>query len=105
MMNSMQSKRTFTSFRLCSVVLIAILAVGTISSLLAEKPAKSGGQIDDLLRDAVKQKKVAGVVAMVSSADKISYQGAAGKQDSTKNIPMAVSSIFRIASMTKPVTS
>jgi methyl acetate hydrolase len=42
---------------------------------------------------------------MVAVADRVIYQGASGKQDTIKNIPMTVDSIFRIASMTKPITS
>src|SRR5437660_10310556 len=42
---------------------------------------------------------------MVAVADKVTYQGTFGKRDTTKNIRLTVDSIFRIASMTKPVTS
>ncbi len=42
---------------------------------------------------------------MVAVADHVTYQGASGKRDTIKNIPMTVDSIFRIASMTKPITS
>src|SRR5215510_4749777 len=104
-MNAAPAKRTFVNLCACSVVLVAILAAGTISSLFAEKPANPGTQIDELLRNAVNQKKLAGVVAMAWRGDKPIYEGAAGQQDAGDNIPMALSSIFRIASMTKPVTS
>jgi CubicO group peptidase (beta-lactamase class C family) len=42
---------------------------------------------------------------MVYVADHVTYQGASGKRDTIKNIPITVDSIFRIASMTKPITS
>ena len=42
---------------------------------------------------------------MVAVGDRIVYEGASGKRDTTKNIPMTADAIFRIASMTKPVTS
>src|SRR6516162_4824413 len=42
---------------------------------------------------------------MVAVEDRVTYQGASGKRDTTKNIPMTPDSIFRIASMTKPITS
>jgi len=57
------------------------------------------------LREAVDENKLPGIVAMVAVADHVIYQGASGKQDTIKNIPMTVDSIFRIASMTKPITS
>lgn len=46
-----------------------------------------------------------GIVAMVTDADGVIYSRATGKQDVTRDVPMAVDTIFRIASMTKPVTS
>jgi methyl acetate hydrolase len=73
--------------------------------VFSQEATKSGNQIDQVLRDAVNEKKVPGIVAMVSVADKVIYQGAAGLRDSTKNIPMTADSIFRIASMTKAITS
>jgi hypothetical protein len=42
--------------------------------------------MDQVLRDAVNEKKVPAVVAMVSVADKVIYQGEFGKRDATKNI-------------------
>jgi len=52
--------------------------------------------LDDLLRAAVEQRRVPGVVAMVATADGIAYEGAFGFDKDA---------IFAIASMTKPVTS
>jgi CubicO group peptidase (beta-lactamase class C family) len=57
------------------------------------------------LGEAVDEKKLPGIVAMVAVADHVIYQGASGKRDTIKNIPMTVDSIFHIASMTKPITS
>jgi len=42
---------------------------------------------------------------MVARGDAVVYQGAFGKQYVAKGVPMAADSIFRIASMTKAVTS
>src|SRR5258708_1448260 len=42
---------------------------------------------------------------MVAVGGRVTYQGAFGKRDTTKNVPMPADTIFRIASMTKPVTS
>src|SRR5262245_53329403 len=86
-MNAAPAKRTFVNLCACSVVLVAILAAGTISSLLAQKPANPGTQIDELLRNAVNQKKLAGVVAMAWRGDKLIYQGAAGQQDARQQYP------------------
>jgi methyl acetate hydrolase len=85
--------------------LVVVLATAPILTLLADGSTKPANQIDQVLRTAVDEKKVPGVVAMVAVADQVTYQGASGKRDTIKNTPMTVDSIFRIASMTKPVTS
>jgi methyl acetate hydrolase len=85
--------------------LVVVLAAAPILTLLADSSTKPANQIDQVLRTAVDEKKVPGIVAMVAVADQVTYQGASGKRDTIKNIPMTIDSIFRIASMTKPVTS
>ncbi len=85
--------------------LVAVLATATVLTLFADRSAKSSNQIDQVLREAVDEKKLPGIVAMVEVADHVIYQGASGKRDTITNIPMTVDSIFRIASMTKPITS
>jgi CubicO group peptidase (beta-lactamase class C family) len=62
-------------------------------------------EINALLQSAVQRGVVPGVVAMVANKDTILYQGAFGLMDVGKEKPMAKDTIFRIASMTKPVTS
>lgn len=86
-------------------LLAAILAIAAILTLFADSATKSSSAIDQVLREAVEEKKLPGIVAMVAVGDQITYQGASGKRDSIKNIPMTMDSIFHIASMTKPVTS
>jgi CubicO group peptidase (beta-lactamase class C family) len=86
-------------------VLVVALATATVLTLFAGSSTKSSNRIDQVLREAVDQKKLPGVVVMVANADGVVYQGASGKRNTAKNAPMTVDSIFRIASMTKPITS
>lgn len=86
-------------------ILVAALVTATTLTLFAQSSTQSSKQIDRVLRDAVNEKKVPGIVAMVAVADHVIYEGASGKRDTMENIPMTVDSIFRIASMTKPITS
>ncbi len=92
-------------------ILVAALATVTILTLFAGGSTKSNSStkpknpIDRVLRETVEENKLPGIVAMVAVADQVVYQGASGKQDTIKSIPMSVDSIFRIASMTKPITS
>src|SRR5881397_486560 len=68
-------------------------------------PEKGISEIDALLQEAVRQGTVPGVVAIVINNDRVLYQSAFGLMDTGKRKPMQKDSIFRIASMTKPVTS
>jgi len=77
----------------------------TKSTNQAASSSTSSNAIDKVLQEAVGEKKLPGIVAMVAVGDRIVYEGASGKRDTTKNIPMTANAIFRIASMTKPVTS
>ena len=48
---------------------------------------------------------LAGAVVIVGTKDKIVYEGATGMANSADRIPMEPSTLFRIASMTKPITA
>ena len=85
--------------------LIAALATAGIAPLLAGTSTDSNNQIDQVLREAVKEGKLPGIAAMVAVGDQVVYQGASGNRDTVKNISMTLDSIFRIASMTKPITA
>jgi len=91
--------------RFSRIILVATLVTATALTLSAQSSTKASNPIDQVLRAAVNEKKIPGVVAMVAVADKVTYQGAFGKRDTTENIEMTADSIFRIASMTKPITS
>ena len=54
---------------------------------------------------AAERSEVPGTVTLIVNRDGVIYEGAAGKQDVARGIAMPVDAIFRIASMTKPVTS
>jgi CubicO group peptidase (beta-lactamase class C family) len=62
-------------------------------------------RIDSLIRDAVERRQIAGGVALLARHGKLGYLKAIGRQDIEANKPMAADTLFRIASMTKPVTS
>ena len=60
-------------------------------------------RIDDLINQHVEEKKIAGAVVLVARRGKIAYFRATGLADIDK--PMQKDTIFRIVSMTKPLTS
>ena len=61
--------------------------------------------IDEALRNAVDRKEIPGVVAMAADRSQVIYQGAFGMADIAAARPMQLDALFRIASMTKPVTA
>jgi CubicO group peptidase (beta-lactamase class C family) len=73
--------------------------------LHAQHRLRSSAEIDAYLTSAVRDAGIPGIVALVVEADGVLYDGAFGRQDVARDLPMATDTIFRIASMTKPVTS
>ncbi len=96
-------------------VLLAVALSATISVFGADleraKPEDVGlssqrlARIDEVLGAKVKAGEIPGYVALVARRGKVVYHVAAGMQDPTTKKPMAPDSIFRIYSMTKPITS
>jgi len=70
----------------------------------AQQP-QSSLAIDEAMRGAVARKEVAGVVVMAADRKGIIYQGAFGVADIAEARPLKLDALFRIASMTKAVTS
>ena len=100
------AKRLMLITALAVLLLLAvILPTSSRSVALPTLKAKEVGAIDQMFEAAIAKKEVPGVVAAVVNKDQILYLKAFGKQDVAKNIPMAKDTVFRIASMTKPVTS
>lgn len=61
--------------------------------------------IDAVLRRAVDAGEVPGVVALAASDEGVLYEGAFGARDMAQGTAMTPDTVFRIASMTKAVTS
>jgi methyl acetate hydrolase len=81
-----------------------VLSAGTA---LAQGRFPDAGRaaVDSYLQQAVTAGAVPGVVAMVVDRNEVLYLGAFGRRDVARDLPMQTDSIFRIASMTKPITS
>jgi CubicO group peptidase (beta-lactamase class C family) len=79
-----------------------------LSAARAQEPAvsrASAERIVALLQDHVARKQIAGAVVLVAQHGRLLLLQAVGKQDVEAGVAMTPDSIFRIASMTKPVTS
>jgi CubicO group peptidase (beta-lactamase class C family) len=76
---------------------VAPESVGLHASKLAEATS--------LLKQFVAEKKIAGAVAAVSRQGKVAYFESVGVQDFDTRAPMTETSLFRIYSMTRPITA
>ena len=61
--------------------------------------------LSSFLSDAVSHGDVPGVVVLVTTPDRVIYHEAFGKMNVAQGVEMRKDSIFRIASMTKALTS
>ncbi len=100
--------------RPCALALIWLAAVArpmVAGPLPAGDPAAEGfvpaklDPIQRMIADAVARKKVAGVATLVARHGKVVHAGTAGLADVEVGRPLERSTLFRIASMTKPITS
>src|SRR5215470_2270003 len=86
------------------VVLPMTIAIAN-NAAQAQDRTRAGALIDQKLREAVERKQVPGVVALVTDRKGVVYQGAFGVADVATGQPLSADSMFRIASMTKAITS
>ena len=88
-----------------AVAIAAAASVGTTSARRATAQGSARAQIDGVLRQAVDAKEVPGVVAMAATDKGVLYEGAFGLRALDQSTPMTLDTVFRIASMTKAITS
>src|SRR6516162_660940 len=69
--------------------------------LSAEKLAR----VKTLVQGAVDKNQTAGVVVLIARRGKVAYLEAFGKLNASTGEPMPLDAIFRIHSMTKPITT
>jgi len=90
-----------------TILILLILATGAVA--IAQRPAAAAASkttLDEELKSAIGRGDIpGGLVVMAATKDRTLYQGAFGKADVANDHPMTADAIFRIASMTKPVTS
>ena len=91
-----------TLFCVVLLLLVNIEAAPPASPSIASSGTSA---ISRFLSDVVARGDVPGVVAMVVGTDKVLYHEAFGKMNVAQGTAMAKDTIFRIASMTKAVTS
>src|SRR5271155_469927 len=78
---------------------------GMVLAYGAQKLWGGSGGIDEALRGGLANRKIPAVTAIVATPDKILYTGAFGKRDAASGVAVTPDSMFRIASMTKAITT
>src|SRR5882672_9159729 len=86
------------------VVTMGIVFAASVGTAHAQNSPASAS-IDASLRGAVERKDVPGVMALVTDRQRVLYQGAFGVADVATGRALASDALFRIASMTKAITS
>jgi len=86
------------------IISMATLLAASVGTAHAQN-SPAGAGIDAALRGAVERKDVPGVVALLIDRDRVLYQGAFGVSDVSTGRALTADALFRIASMTKAITS
>jgi CubicO group peptidase (beta-lactamase class C family) len=98
-----QTRREFLK---TAAALTASASVGTVTRrAAAQGSAAQSRQIDAVLRRATDAKEVPGVVVVAANDKGVLYEGAFGTRNLAQGPAMTIDTIFRLASMTKAVTS
>ena len=87
------------------LLLGALVAAGCAAQSETQTPTFDTVAMDALLSDAVSSGAHVGVSALIYDEGKTVYTGAFGLRDRERNQPVEMDTVFRIYSMTKPITS
>ena len=87
------------------IVFMMGVGIAALAGTASAQNSPGSAALDTSLREAVARKDVPGVVALVTDRDRVLYQSAFGVADVATGRPLTPDALFRIASMTKPVTS
>src|SRR5512134_1904141 len=98
-----------TMARSVGIVLLSV-ALTAAAALPSVKPEEVGlsserlQRINQLIQRSIDQHQITGAVTMVSRKGKVAHFEAIGQMDLEAKAPMRKDAIFRIASMSKPIT-
>jgi methyl acetate hydrolase len=81
------------------------VAVAAFAGSASAQNSPASAALDASLRGAIERKDVPGVVVLITDRKGVLYENAFGVADVATGRPLAADALFRIASMTKPVTS
>jgi methyl acetate hydrolase len=98
-------REAFMNREIIGTVMSMGIVLAASAGVTHAQNSQGGTAIDAALRGAVERKDVPGVVALVTDRRRVLYQGAFGVADVSTGRALTTDALFRIASMTKPITS
>jgi CubicO group peptidase (beta-lactamase class C family) len=103
--------RRHLGLSLAAAVILAFTGPAFADSLGKVDPKEAGfseaglARIDAYLRNEIATEKIPGAIMLIKRHDKVAYYQRLGVRDPATKAPMTDDTIFRIYSMTKPITS
>ena len=91
--------------KMARLVFTAGVAVAALTGAASAQKSPAVAALDTSLRNAVERKDVPGVVTLITDRKGVLYESAFGVADVASGRPLKTDALFRIASMTKPITS
>src|SRR4051812_45461648 len=93
------------SRQICFAVVLALLSQLCMFAAEREFDEKRLAEIPQRMEQFVKDGQISGAMTLVATKDRVVHLAAVGKADIAANRPMEPDTLFRVASMTKPITS
>lgn len=79
--------------------------LGPLQSVRTFEPAQLGARIDAVLKQTLSDQRLVGAVVLVAQGGTLIYHSATGLADREAKSPMREDALFRLASVSKPITS
>src|SRR5262249_55315555 len=102
---ALRNREASMNRKTAGIILAIGVSVAAFAGTASAQNAQGIAALDASLRGAVERKDVPGVVALVTDRNGVVYQGAFGVADVSTGRALTADALFRIASMTKAVTS
>jgi methyl acetate hydrolase len=102
---AMRNREALMNRNPAGIAISLALAIAAFAGSAHAQNTPANATLDASLRGAVERKDVPGVVALITDRQRVLYQGAFGVTDVASGKPLTTDAMFRIASMTKPITS
>jgi CubicO group peptidase (beta-lactamase class C family) len=98
-------RRALAAIFACALFLIAAAPSARGQEASAGFSKEKLDRIPAVLKEAVAEKKISGASALIARHGKVVQLSSVGMQDVESKVPMSDTTIYRIASMSKPITS